>query len=134
MAETKKPGRKPRVTAEVVKRVGERVGLGVPLHYALLLEKPPIPVKTFEMALSRNPAFVGAFQAEKAGFLERALRRLSIEDDWRALVVLLERRHAVDFAKPACPIPAPIVNVTNNTINIAVLSDSELEAIAAGRA
>lgn len=133
VAEPKKRGRKQIVTADVVKRVGERVGLGVPLQYALILEKPPIAVKTFEMALSRNPEFVGAFKAEKAGFLERAYKRLSIEDDWRALVVLLERRHAVDFAKPIAEPVQPVINVTSVTNHFGKLTDEELEAIAAGR-
>jgi len=101
VAEKKKRGRKAHITLDVVKRVSERFGLGLPLEMALCLEKNPnINEGSWRMALGRNPEFVRAFKAAKAEFLEQSFNFLARHDDWRARVTFLERRHANDFAKP----------------------------------
>lgn len=98
----RKRGRPRQITLAVVRRVAERVGLGVPLNYACLLEdNPQINTESFQRAMQRNPEFVHPYEAAKAAFLEKSFRWFSVHEDWRARVVLLERRHANDFAKPA---------------------------------
>jgi len=101
VAQKKKLGRKAHITLEVVKRVSERFGLGLPLEMALCLEKNErINEDSWRHALARNPEFVRVFKAAKAEFLGESFRFLARHEDWRARVTFLERRHAVDFAKP----------------------------------
>lgn len=96
----KKVGRPAHITAEVVERVSKRVGIGLTVKQALECEcDAQINEGSWKTALARNPNFVTPFQAAKGKFLEQSFTRLSVEDDWRALVVLLERRHSLDFVK-----------------------------------
>lgn len=101
MAEPKKRGRKAHITLAVVQRVAERVGLGVPLNYACLLEdNPKINTESFQRALQRNPEFVHPYKAAQARFLESQFRWFAVHDDWRARALFLERRHSNEFSKP----------------------------------
>jgi|GEM_PF-5723513 len=87
---------------DVVKRVSERFGLGLPLEMALCLEKDErINEDSWRHALARKPEFVRAFKAAKAEFLGESFQYLAKHEDWRARVVFLERRHGDDFRKPA---------------------------------
>ena len=115
VAENKKRGRKAHITLEVVQRVADRVGLGIPLNLALLSENNPfINEGSWKMAIKRNPKFVTPYHAAKATFLEKAVRRLAEADDLRWLTWLLERRHSDLFARQ----PDTSINVQQSIIGL----------------
>lgn len=113
-------GPKPSITLEVVKRVSERFGLGVPLHEALASEcNPKINVETWKKALAAHPELSPHYEAAKGKFLEDAMRRLASEEDAKHLEWLLERRYPELFARRG---PDVAVSVSNN-VSLAIPSD-----------
>jgi len=114
VASARKRGRKRHITLDVVLRVSERFGLGLPLKMALVLEKDPcVNLESWSKALKRNPQFVPPFEAAKADFYEKALRRLVDNEDPRWLCWVLEHRHPDVFGGGETSI-----NVTQQIIGI----------------
>ena len=117
MAESKKSkrGRKAHITLEVVKRVSERVGIGLTLQLALAAEHDPcINCDSWEKAIKRNAEFVAPYAAAKADFLQKALSRLAEAQDLANLRWLLERRHSDLFARPS----DTTINVSQSIVGI----------------
>jgi len=73
--------------------VGDCVGRGVPLAYALAAEdRPSVNVATWHKALQRHPNLLAHYHAGKGRFLARATARLC--KDLCNLRWLLARRHS----------------------------------------
>jgi hypothetical protein len=105
------PGPKPSITAEVVQRVSDRVGRGMPLKMALEAEaQPKINVETWHKAIQGSETFRAVYDAGRAQFLDAAMARLAAADELKYLCWLLERRHSDLFAKRE---PEVVVNNTN---------------------
>jgi len=95
------------VTPAVVKRVAARFALGVPLHYALVLEESGITPGAFENALQRDSKLSAHMHKAKAQFLFDSCKRLAAHPETTNLRWLLTRRFPELFAEVA---PAPAVN------------------------
>lgn len=113
MAEAKgRRGPKPSITLEVVKRVSERVGRGMPLKLALATEgNAKINEETWKKALKAHSNFPPIYEAAKGKFLDEAMRKLEEAEDLKYVCWLLERRHSDLFARPE---PAAVVNVSQS--------------------
>lgn len=117
-------GKKPAITLEVVKRVSERVGMGMPLKQALQAEgHKQINEGSWKMALKRHPEMLPHYESAKATFLDRAMRRLAEADQLKYLCWLLERRHPDLFARPAASEGSTTVNVNQTNHNVAIPAD-----------
>lgn len=117
------PGPKPSITLEVVARVAERYGLGIPLGEALAAEgNPTINLETWKKALSAHPELSPPYEAAKGKFLEFAMRKLRDSDKLEHLIFLLRTRRADLFA-----LPAPVAVSVRQTTHIASLPDDVLE-------
>lgn len=95
-----KRGPERSVTLEVVERVGRRMGLGLPLDYALALEDEPITPDCFHKALQADAKLSTHLTRHKAKFIEAACERLSISETSDLRWILL-RRHPDIFAMPS---------------------------------
>ncbi len=92
-------GRKALLTLSEIQRVGDKVAMGLPVEYSLLLAG--IKRHSWECAMAR-PRLYEAFQMCKARFLNEALDKIKVADA-RTLPVglcwILERRHSDIFSK-----------------------------------
>ena len=105
-----RPGPKPSITLDVVKRVSDRVGRGLTLALALAAECcATINVETWKKCLQAHPEFSPHYEAGKGRFLDAAVKRLAESHELKYLCWLLERRHGDLFSKPDAP--AAVVNV-----------------------
>lgn len=113
-------GPKPSITIEVVQRVSERFGRGVPIKEALEAEShPKINLATWHKALQAHPELSIHYKAARGKFLDEALARLARDENTARLCWLLERRYSDLFAAPA-----PInVNVAQQTVIAGVPDD-----------
>jgi len=85
---------------DVAKRVGEKVAQGVPLRYALAVEKnPAINLDSWHKAIQRNKNFRDEYDKAHAAFIVTACERLVGERDAANLRWILERRHPADFGR-----------------------------------
>lgn len=100
-APKQKPGPKPSITVEVVRRVSERVAAGLTLALALHAEQvATVNEETWKKAVAGNADFKAIYEGAKAKFLEEAVLRLSQAKELKYLCWLLERRHSEMFRKP----------------------------------
>lgn len=119
----KPPGPKPSITLEVVRRVADRFGLGMPLSLALAAEaNSKVNEETWKKALAAHPELSPHYEAARGKFLEHSMRRLAVSEELSNLRWLLERRHSDLFPRPS----EALVNVNNST-HISGLPDDVLE-------
>lgn len=93
-----KRGPERSVTLEVVERVGKRMAIGMPLGYALALEKQMITEDCFHKALQADAKLSTHLNRFKAEYLERVLTKLAESDDLSHPRWLLPRRFPDIFA------------------------------------
>lgn len=126
-------GRKPksgvRIDIEVIRRIGERIAMGVPDKYACLLER--VEYESFRMARERHPEWDVIIDSERAVFIHDALTVMrGCEKGHRGLEFILERRHKDLFNRVETQVTN---NVTNNTLMIPDSTLEEIRAIAQAR-
>jgi hypothetical protein len=113
----------------VVKRVSERVAIGLTLELALATEGvATVNVETWKKAIKAHPEFYPHYQEAKGKFLEMAMRRLAESDELTHLKWLLERRFFDLFGRPESQ--AGTGNITgsasvtvNNTVAVGIPED-----------
>ena len=93
----KKPGPESKVTAELVKRVSERVARGIPIRVALSGEQ--VSWTAYKKHLQRHPELKAIQKGAKIQFLDKAFDMI-LSRPGPMLRWLLERRHPELFAKP----------------------------------
>lgn len=119
---SRRSGPKPSITLEVVERVSQRVGMGMPLHMALETEgNRKVNPSTWQKALKAHPEFRPIYTACKGKFLDYAMRKLAESEELKHLCWLIERRHSDLFARPE-PAPA-VVNVSQSNTVVSLPDD-----------
>jgi hypothetical protein len=87
---------------EVVQRVSERYGMGIPLQDALAAEgSPTINLETWKKALAAHPELSPPYEAAKGKFLEFAMCKLRDHKNLKFLCFLLRTRRADLFSGSA---------------------------------
>lgn len=99
-SKAKPRGPKPSITLDVVKRVAERFGRGIPVVEALAAEcNPKINLDTWHKALQKDEKLSTHWAGARGKFLDQATRRLHYAEQEKYLCWLLERRYSDLFAK-----------------------------------
>jgi hypothetical protein len=93
-------GPEPTVTMAVVERIGQRMAIGLPLDYALALEKVDISEDCFHKALQRDTKLSTHLKRWKAKFIAAACETLTTSETSDLRWILL-RRHPDIFAMPS---------------------------------
>ena len=110
----KSGGRPPKITAEIIERIAERVAHGVPKKYACALDDVPVSVSGLDCALARSTVFTRVWDRKIASIIEPAMDSIRGRDA-KTLPVgtcwWLERCHGFSTSKQAA------VSLTiNNTV------------------
>ena len=115
-------GRPGVYTLEVVTRIAERIGYGMPVKFATAGEKnPQINESSWENMLQTKPQFKSVVDFESCKFMERCLPSLIAEKDWKAKAWLLERRYLSFFAPPASQVVT--INNDNRQVKLGITQE-----------
>lgn len=104
------------ITPEMVARMGDKVGKGLTLEQALLLEPQYVDYELFGKVLRARPELSKIYKTHQAMFIEQALCKIEAGDtkDRRTggLQWILERRYREQFGRHDSG-----VHITNNILN-----------------
>lgn len=107
------------ISAEVVERVAARFAKGMPIRYAIAMEKDErVTQDRWEKLCSTNPRILRILDSHRGMFLEPLLADLWAEKDWKAKAWLAERRFTADFSPPA--VAQTIINNDNRQVKLGI--------------
>lgn len=67
----------PKITYELIAKIGDKVAEGLPIELALMLEPEPIPLEHWKQALDKRPRMLRAFKQRLALFVQGAVREIN---------------------------------------------------------
>ena len=100
-------------TPEVIQKIADNIGLGMPAHLACAEIDPPVKLASFDQQLIQHEEYREIVTRAQAKFCKRALLNISSgAQGWQGDAWILERRHAGYFRRTD-----PTVTVNQTTIN-----------------
>lgn len=100
-------------TPELIQKIADNIGLGMPAHLACAEVDPPVKLASFDQQLIQHEEYREIVTRAQAKWCKRALINISSGvQGWQGDAWILERRHAGYFRRTD-----PTVTVNQTTIN-----------------